>query len=222
MRVVAYRFVETDLGSWLVAVGDAANAPTSRPGLLRVVLGEGGPSADRELAVERARADLKDWHSARWLQVESEKAASNPALGPDPSGPRSAVSEVAARLVERAARQLTQYAAGQRRSFDLPLDLSLGTAFQRRVWDALCAIPFGETRTYGQVAAAVGSPGAARAVGGAAGANPIPIVVPCHRVLASAGIGGFTGGLQHKRKLLTLEGIRVPGETPGQRELAFD
>jgi O-6-methylguanine DNA methyltransferase len=87
-----------------------------------------------------------------------------------------------------------------------PLDVSAGTAFQQRVWLALCAIPAGQTRTYGQVAAAVGRPGAARAVGQACGANPIPLLVPCHRVLAAGGrLGGFSAGLKWKRKLLASE-----------------
>jgi O-6-methylguanine DNA methyltransferase len=87
----------------------------------------------------------------------------------------------------------------------VPLDLG-GTPFQRAVWSAARAIPFGETRTYAQVAAAVGRPGAARAVGQALGANPVPLLVPCHRVVATGGgLGGFTGGLEMKARLLALE-----------------
>lgn len=88
-----------------------------------------------------------------------------------------------------------------------PLDLHGGTTFQQRVWQELRKIPPGRTRSYAEVAAAVGSPQAARAVGGACGANPIPLLVPCHRVLASGGrLGGFSGGLDWKRRLLALEG----------------
>ena len=92
-----------------------------------------------------------------------------------------------------------------------PLDLSAGTAFQRQVWRALRRIGWGRTRSYAQVAQAVRNPGAMRAVGGACGANPIPVLVPCHRVLAAdGGLGGFSGGLNWKRALLRREGIRPP------------
>jgi O-6-methylguanine DNA methyltransferase len=104
-----------------------------------------------------------------------------------------------------AALQVGEYLAGKRRAFELALDLR-GTPFQRRVWDALLAIPYGETRTYGAIARAIGSPGAVRAVGAANGANPVPLVVPCHRVIAAGGrLGGFGGGLPLKARLLALE-----------------
>jgi O-6-methylguanine DNA methyltransferase len=91
-----------------------------------------------------------------------------------------------------------------------PLDLSSGTEFQRRVWSALRRIASGRTRSYAEVAGEVGSPRATRAVGGACGANPIPVLVPCHRVLAANHtLGGFSGGLNWKRKLLAREGIAV-------------
>jgi methylated-DNA-[protein]-cysteine S-methyltransferase len=106
-------------------------------------------------------------------------------------------------------RQLPEYLAGRRTSFDLPLDL-MGTPFQRRCWQALIEIPFGETRTYSELARGIGmAPGAARAVGQANGANPVPVIVPCHRVVASAGLGGYAGGLELKRRLLELEGVFV-------------
>ena len=89
-----------------------------------------------------------------------------------------------------------------------PLDLSSGTEFQRRVWNALRKIPSGQTKSYSQVAQSIGRPGAVRAVGQACGANPIPVVIPCHRVLAAGGkLGGFSSGLDWKRKLLTREGV---------------
>ena len=94
-------------------------------------------------------------------------------------------------------------------SFAVPLDLRSGTDFDRDVWKALRRIPAGQVRTYGQIARAIGKPNAARAVGNACGRNPIPIVVPCHRVVSSRGIGGFGLGLSLKRKLLALEGIHV-------------
>jgi O-6-methylguanine DNA methyltransferase len=90
-----------------------------------------------------------------------------------------------------------------------PLDLSSGTEFQRRVWNALRTIPPGQTKTYAQVALSIDRPGAVRAVGQACGANPIPVVIPCHRVLAAGGkLGGFSAGLNWKRKLLDREGTR--------------
>jgi methylated-DNA-[protein]-cysteine S-methyltransferase len=109
-----------------------------------------------------------------------------------------------------ALDQLEEWAAGERDGFDLPLDLR-GTEFQVRVWRELLAIPRGELRTYGEIARRIGAPGGARAVGGAAGSNPVPIVVPCHRVVAADGPGGFTGGLDWKRRLLEREGVELDG-----------
>jgi len=107
-------------------------------------------------------------------------------------------------LLKEAGRQLHAYFAGRLHHFDLPLAAG-GTDFERRVWDAMCAIPYGETRSYGDLAHAVDS--GPRAVGGACGKNPIPIVVPCHRVLARGGLGGYSGGtgLPTKQFLLHLE-----------------
>lgn len=107
-------------------------------------------------------------------------------------------------LVE-TERQLEEYFAGRRKRFALKLDLS-GTAFQREVWNALLAIPFGETRSYAQIASQIGRPGAARAVGAASGRNPVSIVAPCHRVVGSTGaLTGFAGGLDVKAQLLAFE-----------------
>ena len=104
------------------------------------------------------------------------------------------------------AAQLQEYFAGQRQRFDLPLAPG-GTAFQNQVWQALRAIPFGELRTYGDIADNIGNRKAVRAVGAANGKNPIPIVVPCHRVIGSNGtLTGFAGGLNTKQQLLELEG----------------
>ncbi|MBR1560173.1 MAG: methylated-DNA--[Clostridia bacterium] len=109
------------------------------------------------------------------------------------------------RWLADAEAQVREYFAGTRRTFDLPLSLS-GSDFQRRVWHALMDIPFGETRSYGDVAAALGNPGAARAVGMANNKNPVLIVVPCHRVVGSSGrLMGYAGGLERKRYLLELE-----------------
>src|ERR1035438_1533137 len=109
-------------------------------------------------------------------------------------------------IATEAVRQLRAYFAGQLRHFDLPLDLR-GTDFQLRVWRELERIPYGETRSYLQIAEAIGAPRAVRAVGAANGANPIPIVVPCHRVIGANGkLVGCGGGLPLKKRLLQLEG----------------
>jgi len=109
-------------------------------------------------------------------------------------------------LLACAVKQLREYFAGERRTFDLPLSIC-GTAFEQSVWRALEAIPFGETRSYGQIAEQLGRPKAARAVGGACARNPLLIVVSCHRVIASSGaLTGFAAGLEMKRRLLALEG----------------
>ena len=108
-------------------------------------------------------------------------------------------------LTDRAARQLDEYFMGKRRGFDLPLDPH-GTCFQRTVWEALIRIPYGETRSYKQIAQAIGNPNACRAVGMANNKNPIWIVIPCHRVIGSDGsLTGYGGGLEMKQRLLELE-----------------
>lgn len=113
-----------------------------------------------------------------------------------------------------AERQLKEYFTGTRNRFDLELDFD-GTEFQKQVWQALLTIPFGETRSYSQIARQIGNPKAVRAVGAANGRNPISIIAPCHRVIgASGGLTGFAGGLEAKQYLLALEGF-------GQAELAF-
>jgi methylated-DNA-[protein]-cysteine S-methyltransferase len=112
-------------------------------------------------------------------------------------------------ILAETARQLEEYFAGTRKAFDLPLDFA-GTGFQQKVWRALLTIPFGETRSYAQIAKQIGQPTAARAVGAANGRNPIPIIAPCHRVIGSDGdLTGFGGGLPIKARLLTLEGART-------------
>jgi methylated-DNA-[protein]-cysteine S-methyltransferase len=113
--------------------------------------------------------------------------------------------EASSGAVAEAVAQLRQYFAGRRTEFDLPLAPE-GTAFQRAVWNELQRIPYGQTISYGELARRIGKPKASRAVGSANGANQIPIVVPCHRVIASGGkLGGFGGGLPVKEALLALE-----------------
>ena len=109
----------------------------------------------------------------------------------------------------RALREIGEYLAGERRTFDLPT-AAAGTAFQQRVWAELRRIPYGGTATYGEIARRIGSPGAARAVGQACGRNPIWLVVPCHRVIGADGsLTGYEGGVDVKRRLLALERERV-------------
>lgn len=111
-------------------------------------------------------------------------------------------------LMDTAARQLQEYFSGKRKHFDLPLDLTTGTAFQQSVWHSLLKIPPGETVSYGTVGHRIGKPSAVRAVGAAVGRNPFSIVVPCHRVIGTNGaLTGYAGGLDRKIALLTLEGF---------------
>ncbi len=118
----------------------------------------------------------------------------------------------APRRLETAARELDEYFAGQRRSFDLALDLSLSRGFRQLVQRRLPGIGYGQTRTYRQVAELVGNPKAARAVGTACATNPLPVFVPCHRVLRSDGtLGGYVGGLSAKTTLLSLEAAASGG-----------
>ena len=116
----------------------------------------------------------------------------------------------AAELLDDVVAQLDEYFAGDRTEFDVPLD-PVGTDFQLKAWLALRAIPYGQTRTYGEQARVIGSPNAVRAVGSANGRNPISIIVPCHRVIGSDGsLTGFGGGLEAKRYLLDLESGATP------------
>jgi methylated-DNA-[protein]-cysteine S-methyltransferase len=109
-------------------------------------------------------------------------------------------------------RELDEYFEGRRRDFDLPIDWALVSPFGRRVLRATAAIPFGRVRTYGEMATQAGNPKASRAAGRALGANPIPIVVPCHRVIGASGrLTGYTGGLHRKVALLEMEGVVLPG-----------
>ncbi len=120
---------------------------------------------------------------------------------------RLAVEDATQPILALAVRQLDEYFSGERRDFSVPLDVA-GTAFQRSVWVGLQSIPFGETRSYGQLAAQIGRPTAVRAVGAANGRNPISIMTPCHRVIGATGsLTGFAGGLAVKARLLALEAL---------------
>lgn len=132
------------------------------------------------------------------------EAADGEAVAAELAGDRTVIFD--AQRCEPVARQLAEYFAGERRRFDLRL-APAGTEFQRAVWDALTAIPYGSTVGYGELARGLGRPSASRAVGRANGANPIPVVVPCHRVIGAHGdLTGYGGGIECKRFLLRLEG----------------
>ena len=145
-----------------------------------------------------------------WVQVTaSEKGVTSIDLSISDRTAREfrAGAEAAASIVEEAQAQLLAYIDGRRREFSLPVDWSAGTPFQRKVWKAITRIPYGRVRSYQWVAMRVGGKQYARAVGMALGANPVPIVVPCHRIVAHDGsLGGFSCGLPMKRRLLSLEG----------------
>jgi O-6-methylguanine DNA methyltransferase len=124
-------------------------------------------------------------------------------------------------LLHAAYIQLTEYLSGQRRYFDLPLNPA-GTAFQKKVWSELQKIPYGRTRSYREIASAAGNIKACRAVGGANGANPIPIIIPCHRVISADGtIGGYSGGTGIKKKLLELEAKNIRYFSYGKKETDY-
>lgn len=137
------------------------------------------------------------------LVTGSDAALTGLAMEPHPPLPAGARHDPGA--FARVETQLGEYFAGERRRFDLAL-APAGTRFQLRVWEALREIPYGETRSYAELAAAVGRPSAVRAVGAANGRNPIAVIVPCHRVIGADGsLTGFGGGLERKRALLELE-----------------
>jgi methylated-DNA-[protein]-cysteine S-methyltransferase len=137
------------------------------------------------------------------------------------SWPLDGWSESRTGVVAEAAQQLTEYFSGARTEFNLPLDPE-GTEFQRAVWRRLQEIPYGESVAYGELARRLGNPKASRAVGAANGANPIPIVIPCHRVIGANGkLTGFGGGLPVKKALLSLEANYRPLRAPGQPEFRW-
>jgi methylated-DNA-[protein]-cysteine S-methyltransferase len=128
------------------------------------------------------------------------------------TGPAVWPSEPEHPVLKEVIRQLSEYFAGRRTEFDVPLDLAYGTAFQQSVWQALLKIPQGGTASYSEVSARIGKPAAVRAVGAAVGRNPVSIIVPCHRVMGAGGaLTGYAGGLERKSALLKLEGVRLEG-----------
>jgi len=140
------------------------------------------------------RLAYEDWNGGVDRIVEALAVSLSPRILEQPAA------------LDAVARELDEYFAGRRRAFDLALDWSLCTPFARRVLGATRRIPYGQVATYGQVAERAGSPGGSRAAGNALGSNPMPIVVPCHRVVRTGGaLGGYTGGVERKELLLGLE-----------------
>jgi len=139
-------------------------------------------------------------------------------FGPLPKDAHADPPEAWPDTLVHAVAQVKAYFARERRSFDLPLDLEAVTEFQREVYAELMHVPYGRVITYGDLAEAVGRAELARAVGQAVGANPLPILIPCHRVVAAEGrLGGFSGGLAVKAALLRTENVDVEGETESSR-----
>jgi methylated-DNA-[protein]-cysteine S-methyltransferase len=183
-----------DIGALSAAVGRRAR----EEGLLDLVYAEIDSPLGRLLAAGTPRGLVHLGYPNRPVDAQLEALS----------------ARISPRIVEAPAdldpvrRELDEYFAGDRRSFAVPLAWQLTAGFVRGVLRQTARIPFGETRTYGEMAASAGSPRAFRAAGSALGANPIPIVVPCQRVLRSSGaLGGYGGGLDVKRELLTLEGV---------------
>ena len=164
-------------------------------GVLRITASERGVTA-----IERvSRASVASRTKVSRAKVSTRTQVSRAQVS------RVKVSGRAARHADTAVRQLREYFAGTRRKFAVSLDLD-GTEFQQQAWAAMCSIRYGHTLSYAQQAKAIGKPKAVRAVGSANGANPVPIIVPCHRVIASDGsLGGYALGLAMKRYLLALE-----------------
>jgi methylated-DNA-[protein]-cysteine S-methyltransferase len=197
----AIREATSPAGVDLGALGDAIAARAAAEGLVEVAVGRVETPVGTLLAAstERGLVRLSFPRPDREEMIDELAAV---------IGPR--VVELPDRF-DRLRRQLEEYFEGRRRQFDLPLDWRLTVGFGRRVLVETARIPYGETRSYAQLAAAAGSPRAYRAAGSALGANPIPIVVPCHRVLRSGGaLGGYGGGLAVKRRLLAIEGALEP------------
>jgi methylated-DNA-[protein]-cysteine S-methyltransferase len=166
-----------------------------------------------------AAYDVADSPVGPLLVAASERGLCRIAFDPEPEAELERLARTAGPRVLRAPsalarvrRELDEYFDGRRRAFDLDVDTAALPAFQRLVLEALVGVPYGETATYGTLAAGIGKPRAARAVGGALNRNPIPIVLPCHRVVGSTGsLVGYAGGLERKRALLALEGAPFPG-----------
>ncbi|MFC1835778.1 methylated-DNA--[protein]-cysteine S-methyltransferase [Thermodesulfobacteriota bacterium] len=140
-----------------------------------------------------------------WLElVTSHIGVKSLSYVPEPTDPKTCTGSA---VMDQLVSELDRYFNGESIRFSVPLDLGEGTLFQRGVWEELCRIPYGETKSYRDVAVAIGNGKAVKAVGSANGRNPVPIVVPCHRVIRSDGsLGGYSSGIEMKKSLLELEG----------------
>ena len=187
-------------------MGAAASARGARAGVCRIVLPRG---SRREVEATLHRESLE----VLWGKGKTSRLAPRTRCIPRNTGSPARLTV----LVEEARAQLVAFLEGKRRALDFPIDLSGGSTFQRQVWRAILRIPYGRVRSYKWVALRVGGARYARAVGHALGSNPVPIVIPCHRVVAQdASLGGFSGGLKTKRRLLALEGT-LPQLLPRKR-----
>ena len=203
-----YRVVESPIGP-LTLVGAIRGAGGEEP--------EKKPAQGAQAGARGAQAGARDADSgarggqaairAIWFSSSRTDDRLDPHARPI-APPADSVPDDGA--LDEAAHQLAEYFRGERKDFDLTLE-PIGTEFQRQVWNELCRIPYGKAISYRELAERVGNPNAVRAVGGANGKNPIPIVIPCHRVIASDGsLAGFGGGVPAKQFLLDLEGVRIP------------
>jgi methylated-DNA-[protein]-cysteine S-methyltransferase len=176
---------------------------------------------------EIAIASLRTRMGSVWI-LSTERGLRGIRIGADPRPSREEARARGARFIrrarwtDRARSELARYFEGRRVALDLPLDLAEGTEFEREVWSAARQVPHGTVASYAEVARGVGSPRATRAVGNALGKNPVPIVVPCHRILhADLSIGGFSSGLPWKRFLLELERGQLALEWRPKRRLSL-
>ena len=177
---------------------DRLSEAAAARGLLDLAYGFADSPFGRLLLVMSGRGLVRVGYPDRDVDTELEELAAS-------ISPRILEST---RSTDRVRGELDQYFGGKLRRFTVPVDLSVAQGFRRRVLEATARIPFGSVSTYREVAEKAGSPRATRAAGNALGSNPIPIVVPCHRVVRSGGgLGGYTGGLDRKVKLLTIEGV---------------
>ncbi|HHY17497.1 MAG TPA: methylated-DNA--[protein]-cysteine S-methyltransferase [Firmicutes bacterium] len=177
-------------------------------GPLRITVEDGFVTG---LSFHREQSQDSQRESEAPLASAAQDAAFPPAEDAHPNqqgGNRNNQKRKDFNILQQTIKELDTYFTGQLRTFTVPVRLS-GTPFQQAVWQAMKNIRYGETKTYRELALAAGSPKAARAVGNACAANPVAIIVPCHRVLAQSGLGGFGGGLDTKRWLLNLEGRKV-------------
>lgn len=210
--------MDTAAGRLYLAVeqGMVVRLAKAEEGECRVCRGTGdeepareGGDGTRNAAAESAYPDVADTGRTGKDGMTGKNGMGRDGAGKDETGTGKTgglQNGADAEVLGRALRQIREYMEGRREAFDIPLRLS-GTPFQKKVWEALCTIPYGETRTYGEIARQVGSPKGARAVGAACGSNPVMILVPCHRVVGSTGkLVGFGGGLSMKEHLLALEG----------------